>query len=138
MKFLNEVRKEDDLYFEGIFWVIADSVEEIYNGNYNIISEKFAVDYNGNLHADFDKANWTHQDVWNNKYAKDYSNVSYKYYPRGRVVIRNGKYWINVPKEIYLPDIIDNIVTEFNLGKLEANSAIKKSSSGNHYEFELK
>ena len=44
---LNEVRKEDDLYFIGPFWIIGKSVEDINNGNFSLICEKFLINWGG-------------------------------------------------------------------------------------------
>lgn len=40
MKILKEVRKEDNNYFEGSFWIIADSVDKLLCGDFNIIGQK--------------------------------------------------------------------------------------------------
>ena len=44
MKQLNEVRKEDDIYFSGAFWIIADSFRDILiNNNISIVGEQIAT-----------------------------------------------------------------------------------------------
>lgn len=135
---LNETKAEDELYFEGVFWIIADSFEDILNGNYKIITKKLLVDYQGELKQVFDGTNWTHEQIWDKLFKSTYENKSFDYYPRGRIVVKNGSYWINLPSEIYLPDIIDGLTAEFCLSKLNRKTSIKRSSSGDHYHFELK
>ena len=49
MKILNEVRKEDDLYYTGAFWIVADSFSDIIKGNFRIVGNKILTDYNGEI-----------------------------------------------------------------------------------------
>ena len=44
MEILNEVRKEDDLYYTGAFWIIADAFTDIIRGNFRIIGNKILTD----------------------------------------------------------------------------------------------
>lgn len=137
MRFLKEVRKEDDTYWEGVFWIIADSVEDIFNDKFSIIGDKVLVDYNGKLQQQYNSSYWTHKQIWDKTYKAKYNNVPYNYYPRGRVVIRNGKAWINLPREVYLPQIIDAVVAEYNLNKLQIEHSVKDDSENQHYSFQL-
>lgn len=47
MEILNEVRKEDDLYYTGAFWIVADAFTDIIRGNFRIIGNKILTDYAG-------------------------------------------------------------------------------------------
>lgn len=132
-----ESRKEDDLYFEGAFWIIANSLEDIYAGNFEILSEKFLVNYEGKLQQEFDANTWSHQKIWETKYTNKYQGKSYKYFPRGRIVVKNGKAYFNCPYEIYLPQVVDAVTKDFCIGKLEHIAATKSSENGSHYDFEL-
>ena len=45
---LNELKPQDDLYFQGAFWIIADSFENIMKKkNISIIGETIITDNNG-------------------------------------------------------------------------------------------
>lgn len=132
-----ESRKEDDLYFQGIFWVVADSFEDILNNNFKLISEKFLVDYSGKLQQPFDSKFWSHKDIWEKKYETEYNGVGYKYYPRGRIVVKNGKAWMNMHSDIYLPQIVDAVTSEFQISKLEHIPSFKNGADGSHYDYQL-
>lgn len=80
-----EVRKEDDLYLIGPFWLIADSLKELLNCNFTLLAEKFLVDYQGNYVNRVPRSQFTHKGIWETKYKGKYNNVSFDYYPRGRI-----------------------------------------------------
>ena len=135
-KAATEVRKEDNLYFEGVFWVVADTFEDILNGNFELVSEKFPVDYAGVRQHKFDKNFWSHKDIWEKKYQSKYG-VGYKYYPRGRIVVRNGKAWMNMHSDIYLQQVVDAVTSEFCIRELEHIPSFK-NDAGSHYDYQLK
>ncbi len=133
-----EVRKEDDIYYQGAFWLIANELEDIYKGDFSIICEKVLVDYTGKLLQPYDPTLWAHQQIWNKKYQDKYPDKDYKYFPRGRIVVKNGKAYFNCPVEVYLPQVVDSIEKEFCIEKLEHIAATKSSENGSHYDFRLK
>lgn len=83
-----ETRKEDELYFKGPFWVIANSVRDILIGNYILLCDKELCTYEGEINRNRpNRKEQTHEQVWN-KYESQYgTELSYKYYPRGRVEV---------------------------------------------------
>lgn len=141
MKVLQEVRKEDELYYEGPFWIIGDSFKDILKGNFKLVFEKYACNYDGNSYNDTPKNNRTHKYVWNllkdSHYVKD-KNVDYTYYPRGRVGIYNGTAFININSKCNTPKIISNIINEYNLHNLDIELSFDDEIQGSHYDFKLK
>ena len=136
---LNEIRKEDDLYFKGAFWVIADSVDNILTGNYELLCNKTICTYEGHLDRNRpDRKNETHEVIWNLEYKDKYNGVSYKYYPRGRVEVYNGKAYININSILNNPNIIDNIRREYGVEKLDYSIGLNDLAQGSHYDFELR
>lgn len=134
---LNEVRKEDDLYFEGPFWIISPSMEELNNGNFTILSNQYLVDFYGKPVLPLSRYQSTHEYIWNSKYKDSFGVHPYNYYPRGRVVFKDGKVYLNIPKG--LPDdlIKKEVARKFDYDEFD-NVFYKDPTSGNHYTFELK
>lgn len=134
---LNEVRKEDDLYFEGPFWIISLSMEELNKGNFTILSNQYLVDFYGKPVLPLSRYQSTHEYIWNSKYKDSFGVHPYNYYPRGRVVFKDGKVYLNIPKG--LPDdlIKKEVARKFDYDKFD-NVFYKDPTSGNHYTFELK
>lgn len=134
---LNEVRKEDDLYFEGPFWIISPSMEELNKGNFTILSNQYLVDFYGKPVLPLTRYQSTHEYIWNSKYKDSFGVHPYNYYPRGRVVFKDGKVYLNIPKG--LPDdlIKKEVAGKFDYDEFD-NVFYKDPTSGNHYTFELK
>lgn len=135
---ITEVKKEDDLYYQGPFWIIGDSFLSILKGNFDIVSELYPCNYNGDYtDNDISKSAKTHKKVWNN--LKQYhNNVHYTYYPRGRVSIYNGTAFIHINSKCNTPKIIDAIINEYNIQNLEIEIDLNDTYQGSHYDFELK
>lgn len=137
---LVEVRKEEDLYLVGPFWFIGTSLSEINAGNFELLSEKFLIDWEGNYRNRVSKSEFTHKGIWETKYKSKYSGVSYDYYPRGRVSFnsKTKEFGINIPKGLNEELIIQIIAKDFgiNTGKLKVKYT--DPTSGNHYSFSLK
>ena len=123
---LNEVKKEDDLFFQGPFWVVGDSVIDIKNGNYTIEDYKVPCAFNGDILNDENK---THSQI---------KPDDYMYYPRGRVGVYKGNAFININSILNQPDIINDIIDIFNLKKLDIHIKHEDNKDGHHYGFELK
>lgn len=134
---LNEVRREDDLYFEGPFWIISPSMEELNKGNFTILSNQYLVDFYGKPVLPLTRYQSTHEYIWNSKYKDSFGVHPYNYYPRGRVVFKDGKVYLNIPKG--LPDdlIQEAVSDKFDYKKFDG-VFYKDPTSGNHYTFELK
>ena len=136
MKILKEVRKEDNNYFEGSFWIIADSVDKLLCGYFDIIGQKELTTYEGIRNRDRNVKLLTHKQLWD-FYKKDY-NVEYDYYPRGRVSVYNGKAYININSICNTPKIIDSIRSFYCIGDLDCEISYNDVNQGNHYDFQLK
>ena len=134
---LNEVRKEDDLYFEGPFWIISPSMEELNKGNFTVLSNQYVVDCYGKPGLPLTRYQSTHEYIWNSKYKDSFGVHPYNYYPRGRVVFKEGKVYLNIPKG--LPDdlIKKEVARKFDYDEFD-DVFYKDPTSGNHYTFELK
>ena len=134
---LNEVRKEDDLYFEGPFWIISPSMEELSKGNFTVLSNQYLVDFYGKPVLPLTRYQSTHEYIWNSKYKDSFGVHPYNYYPRGRGVFKDGKVYLNIPKG--LPDdlIKKEVARKFDYDEFD-NVFYKDPTSGNHYTFELK
>lgn len=133
---LNEVRKEEDNYFQGAFWIIGDSMKDIIeNENYHLCCHKILSDYNGKM---IDKINskrsLSHKRLWNDIYKiKENSDKDYNYYPRGRVGISNGIAYINIINDCYKEFIIRDIVKEYEISKLQLQiELVNEFSDGGH------
>lgn len=121
---LNEVRIEDDLYFKGPFWVKGASIDAIKMGNFIIEDYKVPCDFNGDIIQG--------EDLTHSQIKKDFD-----YYPRGRVGIYNGTAYINIHSILNQPDIIDEIISIFNLSKLKIVVKHEDGKVGHHYGFKL-
>lgn len=117
MKILNEVRKEDDLYYTGAFWIVADSFSDIIKGNFRIVGNKILTDYNGEIkQAIISKRSLSHKALWSSKFKEELkSDKDYDYYPRGRVGLINGKAYININWHCNMPKIIDAVLDMYRV-----------------------
>ena len=136
IKVLNETRKDDELYFQGAFWIKANSFKDIMHNKFDlIIGSKILSDYSGNYVDEIQSKNsLSHKNLWNN--VSD--GHSWTYYPRGRVAIYNGVAYIHLNSKCNTPEIIDRIIKEYNLEKLETDIDLNDTYQGSHYDFELK
>ena len=136
MKLLTEVRKEDDYYYQGPFWIVSDSFDAMMQGKFEILGELILTDFFG-VYKDttHSKRFYIHKTLWNTeKYKSIYKDKPYNYYPRGRVVIRNGKAYININSLCNNPKVIDKIVGKYELKKLPYTISYN-DSEGSHYDF---
>lgn len=133
------VRKEDEVYYQGAFWIVGDSVRHIKRGNFEIVGLQIASDYKGNyLESIPSKSGLTHKSLWNLQFKwKINPEVDYDYYPRGRVSIHNGHVWINLHSLFNQPDVVDTVVEIYNLHKLDLDLDLKDTYQGSHYDFGL-
>lgn len=46
-RILDEVRKEDDIYYQGAFWIVSNSVKDIKRGNFKVEGIQIPCDYSG-------------------------------------------------------------------------------------------
>lgn len=134
-----EVKKEDDFYFVGPFWIIGQSVEEINRGNFELLAPtKVLVNWDGEYLTKVPKTEFLHKHLWN-KYKSKYNNVEYNYFPRGRVSFdaTSKKVWINIPRGLNEEIVLSALIKEFYVS---SSYEVKYTdpTSGNHYAFELK
>ena len=136
---LNEVRKEEDLYLIGPFWIIGKSLDDINRGNFDFISEKFLIDWEGNYQNRVSKSEFTHKGIWENKYQSIYK-VDYNYYPRGRVSFnsKTKEFGINIPQGLNEELVLPIILKEYGINDSKVNVKYTDPTSGNHYNFLLK
>ena len=136
---LNEIRKEDDLYYRGLFWIIADSYKDIQRGNFELLGKKYPTDYEGKRVKEAAKEErLTHKQAWVRYYQNQFHGKDYSYYPRGRVEIFNGVAYVNLNSLCNTPRVIDRIVETYNLDKIELDIEYNDLTQGNHYDFLLK
>lgn len=134
-----EVEKEDDIYYQGGFWIKGDSVDDIKCGRFTLIGAKFASDYQGKYIGNFDrsKSSLTHRRLWS-EYAGELADKPFNYLPRGRVGVYNGKAYINMNSLFNVPEIIDAIIEMYHIGKLDIQLSFNDTYQGSHYDFLLK
>ena len=134
---LTEVRKEDDLYFQGGFWIKGESVREIKKGNFQLIGIKLPTYYSGEyVNLDRSKSSLTHKRLWS-EYNEGYEDKPFNYLPRGRVAIYKGVAYIHLNSLFNQPSVIDKIFEEYNLTKLELEFDFNDTYQGSHYDFLL-
>ena len=115
-KQLNEIKKEDDLYFNGCFWIVAESFKDILIGNFKLEGIRYLVNDDGDEISETPVKAKIHQNVWENNYKNNYK-CSYMYFPRGRVSHYKGITYININPKINTPEIIDKIFEYYDLNK---------------------
>lgn len=137
---LTETRKEDDIYYQGPFWIFAESQQKIQEGVFEIKGEKIPVDYEGNylITGLIRKGSTSHSSLWS-KY-QDAPNRNYTYYPRGRVRIVQGKVYIHLNSKVHTPRVVNAIVDFYGLSRFSAPEISVEHDDelqGSHYDFEL-
>ena len=137
---IEETRKEDKTYYQGAFWIVADSFRDIMKGNFFLEGVMLESDYLGN-YIDYigSQKPLTHQRLWRDQFSKHKwgEGKEYKYYPRGRVAIHNGVAYIHLNSKCNSPKIIDEIVKTYGLDGLELEIDLNDTYQGSHYEFLL-
>lgn len=136
MKILKEVRRQDDLYYQGAFWIRGNSVLDIKRGNFQIDGIQIPSDYEGHVTTSKSKNSLSHKNLWK-EFNKENENVSFNYYPRGRVAIYKGKAVIHINSLFNQPDIIDAIIDKYSLDKLDIEIECNDIIQGSHYDFLL-
>ena len=76
-----------------------------------------------------------HEELWKNLPSKITHNKPFNYYPRGRVVIANGKATIWVNPNLYTNEVLDFIADVFHLTPYNGIQKINfKADNSEHYE----
>ena len=131
-------RKEDELYYQGPFWIIADTFKDVHRRKFTLLGEPLLCDYHGNYVNDTtSKSSKTHKRIWESEYAQDYADVDYTYYPRGRVAVYEGTAFIHLNSKCNIPSVIDAIVEKYKLDKLEIEIDLNDVYQESHYDFQL-
>lgn len=137
MKVIKEIRKEEDIFYQGPFWIIADSVKDIQIGNFSLLSYKYPCYFSGEyINNQTSKSQKTHHKIWN-EIRHSYGDMDFTYYPRGRVAIFNGNAFIHINSICNTPAVIDAIKTEYNISKLDCIEDLNDIYQGSHYNFQL-
>lgn len=139
MKIPHEVRKEDDLYYQGAFWIKGNSVLDIKKGKFEIIGIRLPSNYDGSYTSDVvrSKSSLTHKRLWP-EYAQELSNKEYNYLPRGRVSIYQGTAFIHLNSLFNQPGIVDSIIKFYSIEKLDIYIDLNDTYQGSHYDFSLR
>lgn len=138
MRQLTEVKKEDDLYFQGAFWITGNSVKDIIRGNFNLLCEKRLCDINGkDVDVTGSENSLNHKNLWKSEFGKDQNDKSFDYYPRGRVSIYEGTAFIHIHSILHTPAIVDAIINEYGIDKLDVEVERNDILQGSHYDFLL-
>ena len=132
-------RKEDEIFYQGPFWIIADTFKDIHRGKFELLGEPLPCDYQGNYIDDTtSKSSKTHKRIWESEYRDSYNNVDYTYYPRGRVAVYEGTAFIHLNSKCNIPSVVDAIISKYNIDKLEIEIDLNDVYQGSHYDFQLK
>ena len=136
---LTEVRKEDDKYLIGPFWIIGESLAAINLGNLEIIAEQFLINWDGEQEQRVPRSEFTHKGIWESKYKSKYK-VAYNYYPRGRVSFNSNtkKFYINIPKGLNEELVLPIILNRYGIKADKVKVKYTDPTSGDHYSFDLK
>ena len=134
---LKEVRKEDNIYYQGAFWIIGDNVKYIKRGNFTIRGIQIPSTYDGEYLRSFvSKASLTHKRLWFS-YSNGFEDKPWNYFPRGRVAIYKGTAYIHLNSLFNQPDIIDKIIEMYKIRDLEIEIDLNDAYQGSHYNFLL-
>lgn len=129
---------EDSTLYRGIFWI-----RDIDNINDTDLYFQIPCDSNGEIDSNFqislqlsskDTRNYNHKNLWNSLPKKITNNLSFDYYPRGRVEVHNGVATIYCSPYIATEELKDWIVNKFNLNNHNGIKKVKMIADGsNHY-----
>lgn len=138
MEILKEVRKEDDKYFQGPFWIVAETFKDILRGNFRLVGIPLLCDYDGKDLSGLTKNSQRHKSLWNNEIKPSLSSdKDFDYYPRGRVSIYKGTAFIHLNSKCNTPKIIDAVISRYQLSKLNIEIEFNDEIQGSHYDFDL-
>ena len=137
-KYVSGIRKDDELYYQGPFWIIADTFKDIHRGKFSLLCVPLLCDFSGNYIGDAtSKSAKTHKTIWD-QYKAEYNNVEYTYYPCGRVAVYEGTAFIHLNSRCNIPSVINAIIAAYHIDKLEIEIDLNDTYQGSHYDFQLK
>ena len=137
---IEETRKEENYYYQGPFWIIANHYAEIHQGDFSITGARYLSDYNGDYCSEdvISKAQRTHKKVWADQHFDKIYDKEWDYYPRGRVAIYKGKAWIHINSKCNIPSVINKIIETYEISRLDVDIECNDETQGPHYAFKLK
>ena len=104
---------------EGLFWVIC-----------NMFGGEIHWEKGWSLYSLFVKSDEiSHKDAWKQVDNKELKKYVYSHYPRGRVVVRNGKVTIFLNQNIVKEEVIKEISNVFGLVEAKIHA-----EGGQHYK----
>lgn len=135
---VSETRKEDNLYFKGPFWVVAEDVAHILSNDYVLVCDKELCTYDGQFDRTRpNRKNQTHEVAWEKHKATYGTDLPYNYFPRGRVEVYKGVAYMNLNSLLNTPSIINSIIHEYQIQDLEYHVYAIDELQGAHYDYLL-
>ncbi len=120
---------------KGIFWVLADSIEDIVASNLLAFATHCDIEgnaYDGSLFNSKYGNSFNHKATWHMLSAKVTRRYDFDYYPRGRVEITRGKATIWLNGMLCVDEIVADITKQFGLEQVDS---IKVAIDGSeHYK----
>ena len=127
---------EDRQLYKGVFWIVDN--DNLYNNRnycFTIPCDNIGDTINNEYGTSKDGYTHNHKGLWSQLSSKLTHNKPFDYYPRGRVVITNGKATIWVNPNLYNEDVLDFIIDEFNLTEYNGiNKVVMKADYSEHYK----
>lgn len=108
---------EDSELYKGIFWIVdLDNIDNNRNYCFKIPSDVYGnpIDDTLDLNAK-SGSTYNHKLVWDNLSRKLTKGKPYNYFPRGRIEFHNGIAKIFLNGNINREDVIDFLISEFNI-----------------------
>ncbi|HQC55340.1 MAG TPA: hypothetical protein PKX91_06430 [Clostridia bacterium] len=130
---------EDGLCYEGAFWIIADSVIDIFKGKFELLGERILINHNGEPVeiVKTKRGDVPHKKLWQqeayNTWNKEYD---YMFFPRGRVSVYKGNAFVHIHSKMNIPKVIDSIIEYYKISDLDLNIEYM-NKQGSHYDFGL-
>lgn len=133
----------DNIHFQGVFWIISDSLSDITSGNFEILGEPENITQNP-----LSAFRTLHKQLWGKYCTEDkYVGKDYKYYPRGRVIIAGNNAYISLNEVCNTPEVIDAITKKYNISDMKIviefndvfdNNTTNREKKEKHFTYQLK
>lgn len=131
--------KESSELFKGIFWIVdPENMNENKKYCFMIPTDSEGNNISGMELNSKNELTLNHERVWKELPKKLTHNLSFNYYPRGRVEISHEKAIIYVNPNICTEEIKQFIIEEFNLYSLNDIKSVRIVADGSfHYKCHL-
>ena len=108
---------EDLELYKGIFWIVdLENLDNNRNYCFKIPSDVYGNPIDDNLDLNAKRGStYNHKLVWDRLSRKLTRGKQYNYYPRGRIEIHNGVAKIFLNGNINREDVVDFLISEFNI-----------------------